>query len=161
MANEKARLVAQTTTNSYTGKQLSPNPNQEGRGLQGNSRTSLAQAQKIVRIPREGVTGDRMPLKQVVLGLREAREDREAREAKMPHLKITKMPHLKISKEPWFRIRTLWQYHNHNLCQCGILKAPCRRNNGKCTTVARERYPEITTTNSNDNHNIALPQPTL
>ena len=45
-----------------------------------------------------------MPLKQVDLGLREARE------AKMPHLKITKMPHLKISKEPWFRIRTLWLY---------------------------------------------------
>ena len=153
MANEKARLVAQTTTNSCTGKQLSPNPNQEGRGLQGNSRTSLAQAQKIVRIPREGVTGDRMPLKQV---------DREAREAKMPHLKITKMPHLKISKEPWFRIRTLWQCRSPPLCQCGTLKAPCR-NNGKCPIVPRERCPEVTTTSSGDNHNsppVALP-PTL
>ena len=35
---------------------------QEGRGLQGNSRPSLALAQKRVRIPREGVTGDPMPL---------------------------------------------------------------------------------------------------
>ena len=35
---------------------------QEGRGPQGNSRPSLALAQKRVRIPREGVTGDPMPL---------------------------------------------------------------------------------------------------
>ena len=161
MANEKARLVAPTTANSYTGKQHSPNPNQEGRGLQSNSRQGLALAQKRVRIPREGVTGDQMPLRQV------DRELREAREVKIISLEITQTPHLKISKEPWFRIRTLWQYHNPLLCQCGTLRALCHNNviiTGKCPTVPRGRSPKITKTNSNDNHNsppIALPQPTL
>ena len=161
MAKEKARLVAPTTTNSCIMKQHRPNPNQEERGLQSNSRQSLDLAQKRVRIPREGGTGDPMPLRQVDLGLREVLE------AKIISHEITQTPHLKTFKEPWSRIRTLWRYHNPLLFQCGTLRALCHNNvitTGKCPTVPRGQSPKTTKTNSNDNHNsppIALPQPTL
>ena len=158
MANEKARLVAQTTANSYTGKQHSPNPNQEGRGLQGNSRPSLALAQKRVRIPREGVTGDPMPLLQVELELRAVPV------AKIISHETTRGLHLKTSKEQWSLIRTLWRFRNQLQFPCGTLRAQCHHNvliTGKYPTVPLGQAPEI---NNNDNHKsppIALPQPLL
>ena len=158
MAKEKARLVAPTTTNSCIMKQHRPNPNQEERGLQSNSRQSLDLAQKRVRIPREGGTGDPMPLRQVDLGLREVLE------AKIISHEITQTPHLKTFKEPWSRIRTLWRYHNPLLFQCGTLRALCHNNviiTGKRPTVPRGQSPK-TIKISNDNQNsppIALPPP--